>query len=58
MAKKVANKDSADEQPKAGVRKPYKAPSIRFQSVFEVSALSCGKISGTQASCHHSRKAS
>jgi hypothetical protein len=31
-------------------KKPYKAPSFRFDSVFEVSALSCGKVS-TQGQC-------
>ena len=28
-------------------KKPYKTPSLRFESVFEVSALSCGKVSST-----------
>ncbi len=31
-------------------KKPYKAPSFRFDSVFEVSALSCGKVA-TQGQC-------
>jgi hypothetical protein len=39
-------------------KKPYKSPSFRFDSVFEVSALSCGKRFATQGSCVHSRKAS
>jgi hypothetical protein len=39
-------------------KKPYKSPSFRFESVFEVSALSCGKTFATQGSCVHSRKAS
>jgi hypothetical protein len=39
-------------------KKPYKAPSFRFEPVFEVSALACGKVFSTQASCSHSRKAS
>ena len=39
-------------------KKPYKEPSFRSESVFEVSALACGKVSGTQGSCLHSRKAS
>ena len=39
-------------------KKPYKSPSFRFESVFEVSALSCGKRFATQGSCVHSRKAS
>jgi len=39
-------------------KKLYKAPSFRFESVFEVSALACGKISSTQESCHLSSKVS
>jgi hypothetical protein len=37
--KDVTNKDSPDESRKAVVKKPYKVPSFRFESVFEVSAL-------------------
>ena len=33
-------------------KKPYKAPSFRFESVFEVSALTCGKTAATQSDCH------
>ena len=39
-------------------KKTYKAPSFRFEPVFEVSALQCGKIFSTQSGCHSSRKAS
>jgi hypothetical protein len=39
-------------------KKPYKSPSFRFESVFEVSALSCGKRFATEGTCVHSRKAS
>jgi hypothetical protein len=39
-------------------KKPYKKPSVRFESVFEVSALSCGKVSTTEANCKVSMKAS
>jgi len=42
----------------AGAKKPYKTPSVRFESVFEVSALSCGKISASTGSCKVSMKAS
>jgi hypothetical protein len=34
-------------------KKAYKAPSFRFESVFEVSALACGKTGGTQNDCIH-----
>ena len=49
-----------DKTPKtaASTKKPYQAPSFRFEAVFEVSALSCGKVHNTQAGCHGSRKAS
>jgi hypothetical protein len=60
MTNEANNKkdDSSGEQRGVGVKKPYKAPSFRFESVFEVSALSCGKVSETQGSCRASRKAS
>jgi hypothetical protein len=32
-------------------KKPYSKPAFRFERVFETSALSCGKISKTQAGC-------
>ena len=31
----------------ANKKKPYKTPSLRFEPVFEVSALACGKILST-----------
>ncbi len=55
---KVTNRDSSGERREGGVKKPYKAPSFRFESVFEVSALSCGKIAATQSSCRSNRKVS
>ena len=39
-------------------KKPYKTPTLRFEPVFEVSALACGKISPTQGGCTGSMKAS
>lgn len=42
----------------AAEKKPYKAPSLRFESVFEVSALACGKLTSSQSGCHFSTKAS
>jgi hypothetical protein len=52
------NTDSSGEPRKEGGRKPYKPPSFRFEPVFEVSALSCGKVSNTQGDCHFIMKAS
>lgn len=56
--KKVTNKDSSGKPRDTGVKKPYRTPSFRFEPVFEVSALACGKVDTTQSACHASRKAS
>ena len=37
---------------------PYQKPAFRHESVFETSALSCGKVQTTQHSCHSNRKVS
>jgi hypothetical protein len=42
----------------APAKKPYTTPSFRFEPVFEISALACGKVQSTQGGCAHSRKAS
>jgi hypothetical protein len=39
-------------------KKPYTTPSFRYESVFETSALSCGKMQGTQGACNLNRKVS
>jgi hypothetical protein len=39
-------------------KKPYRKPEVRFERVFEVMALVCGKVFHTQLSCRGSRKAS
>jgi hypothetical protein len=44
-------------EPAAG-KKLYKTPTLRFESVFEVSALSCGKLTSTQSGCNFVQKAS
>lgn len=50
---------SAGSEPrKTGAKKEYKAPAYRFEKVFEVTALACGKIGPTQASCRFNRKVS
>jgi hypothetical protein len=48
------NRKLCEEKPK----KPYRAPDFRFERVFEVSALTCGKVSPTEESCRHNRKVS
>jgi hypothetical protein len=52
------NSDSSGERHEAAPTKPYKAPDFRYERVFEVSALSCGKVSATQGACRANRKAS
>jgi hypothetical protein len=53
-----SNNSSTEPTPQPATRKkPYKTPTLRFESVFEVSALSCGKIS-TQGGCVSVPKAS
>jgi hypothetical protein len=41
-----------------GVKKPYHKPALRYERVFETSALTCGKIQTTQSGCHQNRKTS
>ena len=40
------------------VRKPYRKPAVRHARVFETSALTCGKVQGTQGQCLFNRKKS
>jgi hypothetical protein len=42
----------------ASTKKPYKAPSFRFEPIFEVAALACGKVFSSEGGCRFSRKAS
>jgi hypothetical protein len=39
-------------------RKPYRKPAVRYERVFEVQALTCGKVQTTQGECHYNRKTS
>jgi hypothetical protein len=50
--------EKSKAQEKAPKKKPYKKPSFQHEKVFETMALSCGKLSGTQAQCRHNRKLS
>lgn len=47
----------AESEP-ARQRKPYQKPAFRCESVFETTALACGKISVTQKQCRFNRKTS
>ena len=37
---------------------PYQKPAFRYESVFETSALRCGKVQSTQSQCRSNRKSS
>ena len=51
-----AGRDKMDEPAAPAAKKPYKTPSFRFESVFEVSALSCGKIATEGGACASNTK--
>jgi hypothetical protein len=51
-------KSKKEEKARPTGKKPYTAPAFQHESVFEVSALACGKLQGTGGGCLHSRKAS
>jgi hypothetical protein len=52
-------KETRTNEPRKLVgKKPYRKPEFRSERVFEVSALTCGKISTTQVSCHLNLKLS
>jgi hypothetical protein len=39
-------------------KQPYHKPTVRSERVFEVRALSCGKVQPTQYGCGHNRHTS
>ncbi len=54
----MTKQDAPGKPSKAGLKKPYLTPALRSERVFEVSALSCGKVNSTQQSCRTNRKVS
>ena len=54
----MKHNDSSDQPQEQDLKKPYEAPDFRHERVFEVSALSCGKVNATQGACRANRKAS
>jgi hypothetical protein len=50
--------ESSTEERTPVEKKTYEKPSFRYEQVFVTTALSCGKIDGTETSCHHNHKAS
>jgi hypothetical protein len=39
-------------------KRPYQKPAVRYQRVFETTALTCGKVQTTQSGCHYNRRTS
>jgi len=54
----TTKRDAPNDAREPALKKPYKPPTFRFEHVFEVSALSCGKVNVTQANCANNRKLS
>jgi hypothetical protein len=53
------NKSERSNSVQAPTQKtPYQKPAFRRESVFETSALSCGKVQSTQSGCRSNRKVS
>jgi len=53
----MAMNNSSSDEPRrpATYKKPYEKPSFRYEKVFVTTALSCGKIGGTQGTCTSSK---
>jgi len=47
-----------DARAQSGAKRPYHKPEVRYEQVFETTALSCGKVQTTQGSCASNRSAS
>jgi hypothetical protein len=39
-------------------KKPYHTPAVRYERVFETSAITCGKVQTNEGPCHQNRKLS
>ena len=48
---KQTNRESGQPEIGPGPRKPYRKPALRYERVFEMQALSCGKTVATQGQC-------
>jgi len=59
MSKSEENKRLATQYgPKLRPKRPYHKPAVRYERVFEVQALTCGKVQTTQSGCHGNRYSS
>jgi len=56
--KKDKSSGHKEQEPKTTTKRSYAAPSFRFDKVFEVTALACGKVHSTEHNCRVSRRAS
>lgn len=45
------NESSSDHPRTPAGKKPYEKPSFRYEQVFVTTALTCGKVTITQANC-------
>jgi len=55
----MTTNDSSVDNPRTPVtKKPYEKPAFRYEQVFVTTALTCGKISGTSATCNINPKVS
>jgi len=52
------NRQTAQPGQGPAAKKPYHRPTVRYERVFEISALTCGKVEVTQGPCHGNRKLS
>lgn len=52
------NVSASDQKVPVAEKKPYEKPSFRYEKVFVTTALSCGKITGTDTACRHNHKVS
>jgi hypothetical protein len=57
MSDKI-HKQGTPESNAGAPKRAYVKPAFRHETVFEVMALSCGKISGTSGPCATNRKTS
>ncbi len=55
---KQTNRVTGQPEIEPAQRKPYRKPTLRYERVFETSALTCGKVQTTQSGCHQNRKTS
>jgi hypothetical protein len=52
------NRQAAQPGKGRAAKKPYRQPTVRYERVFEVNAISCGKVEVNQGPCHQNRKLS